>query len=66
VKQRANRAFLSRTVRYLAADAGVRLFLDADIGLPSANNMHEVVQAVVPEAPDRVRRLWSQLTCALN
>jgi hypothetical protein len=47
---RANRAFLARTVRYLAAEAGVRQFLDIGTGIPSANNTHEVAQAAVPEA----------------
>jgi len=45
---RANRRFLARAVRYLAADAGVRQFLDVGTGLPSANNTHEVAQAVAP------------------
>lgn len=46
---RENRAFLSRVVRYLVAEAGVRQFLDIGTGLPSANNVHEVAQAIVPE-----------------
>ena len=45
---RANRAFLARTVRYLAADQEVRQFLDIGTGLPTANNTHEVAQAVAP------------------
>lgn len=47
---RANRAFLGRTVRYLAAEAGVRQFLDLGTGIPSADNTHEVAQRVAPEA----------------
>jgi hypothetical protein len=47
---RANRAFLRRTVRYLAAGAGVRQFLDIGTGLPSADNTHEVAQAAAPES----------------
>ncbi|MFI5062363.1 MAG: SAM-dependent methyltransferase [Streptosporangiales bacterium] len=47
---RANRAFLRRAVRYLAAEAGVRQFLDIGTGLPSADNTHEVAQAVAPES----------------
>jgi S-adenosyl methyltransferase len=47
---RANRAFLGRTVRYLAAEAGVRQFLDLGTGIPSANNTHEVAQRVTPQA----------------
>jgi hypothetical protein len=47
---RANRAFLARSVRYLAATEGIRQFLDIGTGLPSANNTHEVAQAVAPAA----------------
>jgi hypothetical protein len=47
---RANRAFLARVVRYLAAECGVRQFLDIGTGLPTADNTHEVAQAVAPEA----------------
>jgi hypothetical protein len=46
---RASRAFLARAVRYLAGDAGVRQFLDIGTGLPTANNTHQVAQAVAPE-----------------
>jgi hypothetical protein len=46
----ANRAFLRRTVRYLAESAGIRQFLDIGTGLPSENNTHEVSQAVAPES----------------
>ena len=45
---RANRAFLARTVRYLAGEAGIRQFLDIGTGIPTANNTHEVAQAVAP------------------
>ena len=45
---RENRAFLGRAVRYLAAEAGVGQFLDIGTGLPSANNVHEVAQAINP------------------
>jgi hypothetical protein len=47
---RANRAFLARTVRFLAGEAGVRQFLDIGTGIPAANNTHEVAQSVAPEA----------------
>ncbi len=47
---RANRAFLVRAVRYLAAERGVRQFLDIGTGLPTASNTHEVAQAVAPDA----------------
>jgi hypothetical protein len=47
---RANRAFLGRAVRFLAAEAGIRQFLDIGTGIPSANNTHEVAQGVAPES----------------
>jgi hypothetical protein len=46
---RANRAFLGRAVRFLASEAGIRQFLDVGTGIPSADNTHEVAQAVAPE-----------------
>ncbi|GAA2954649.1 MULTISPECIES: SAM-dependent methyltransferase [Streptomyces] len=46
---RANRAFLGRAVRHLAA-AGIRQFLDVGTGIPAADNTHEVAQRAVPEA----------------
>jgi hypothetical protein len=46
---RANRAFLARTVRYLVQEQGLRQLLDIGTGLPSANNTHEVAQAVAPD-----------------
>jgi hypothetical protein len=47
---RANRAFLARAVRFLAGAMGIRQFLDIGTGIPSANNTHEVAQAVTPES----------------
>ena len=47
---RLHRAFLARAVRFLAADCGIRQFLDIGPGLPSASNTHEVAQAIAPEA----------------
>jgi len=44
----ASRAFLRRTVTYLAAEAGIRQFLDVGTGIPTAGNTHEVAQAVDP------------------
>jgi S-adenosyl methyltransferase len=46
---RASRAFLARAVRYLAGEAGIRQFLDIGTGLPTADNTHQVAQAVAPE-----------------
>jgi O-methyltransferase involved in polyketide biosynthesis len=48
VAARANRAFLGRVVRYLV-DLGFRQFLDLGSGLPTANNVHEIAQAIAPE-----------------
>jgi len=45
---RSNRAFLGRAVRFLAAEAGIRQFLDIGTGIPTANNTHEVAQSVDP------------------
>jgi hypothetical protein len=45
---RANRAFLARAVRFLAAEAGIRQFLDIGTGLPTAGSTHEVAQSVDP------------------
>ena len=47
---KANRAFLVRVVRYLAAECGVRQFLDIGTGLPTESNTHQVAQAVAPDA----------------
>jgi SAM-dependent methyltransferase len=47
---RANRVFLSRVVRYLVAEAGIRQFLDLGSGLPAADNVHEVAQSVDPQS----------------
>src|SRR5580698_3787432 len=47
---RANRAFLGRAVRYLAAEAGIRQFLDIGTGIPTADNTHEVAQAAAPDS----------------
>jgi hypothetical protein len=47
---RADRAFLGRAVRYLAGEAGIRQFLDIGTGLPTANNTHQVAQAIAPES----------------
>jgi hypothetical protein len=47
---RSCRAFLSRAVRYLTAEAGIRQFLDLGSGLPSVQNVHEVAQSIAPES----------------
>ena len=45
---RENRAFLGRAVRFLAAEAGIRQFLDIGSGIPTQNNVHEVAQDAAP------------------
>jgi hypothetical protein len=45
-----NRKFLRRAVSYLTGEAGIRQFLDIGTGLPTANNTHEVAQAIAPES----------------
>jgi S-adenosyl methyltransferase len=45
-----NRAFLGRVVRFLAGEAGIRQFLDIGTGIPTANNTHQVAQAVAPQS----------------
>lgn len=47
---RANRAFLGRVVRCLAAEKGIRQFLDIGSGIPTSDNTHQVAQAVAPES----------------
>jgi hypothetical protein len=47
---RENRAFLRRAVRFLAADEGIRQFLDIGTGLPSVGNTHEVAQEIASES----------------
>ncbi|WP_280295141.1 SAM-dependent methyltransferase [Nocardia abscessus] len=44
------RQFLVRAVHYLAADRGIRQFVDIGCGLPAARNTHEIAQCVAPEA----------------
>ena len=50
VVARTSRGFLTRAVRYLAGQAGMRQFLDIGTGLPTANNTHEVAQRTAPES----------------
>jgi S-adenosyl methyltransferase len=47
---RMNRTFLGRVVRFLAAERGIRQFLDIGSGLPTASNVHEIAQQVSPDA----------------
>jgi hypothetical protein len=47
---RENRKFLGRAVRFLAGQAGIRQFLDLGTGLPTKGSVHQVAQAITPEA----------------
>ena len=46
---RANRAFLGRAVRFLAAN-GIRQFLDIGSGIPTEGNVHEAAEQASPGA----------------
>jgi hypothetical protein len=50
VHMQANRSFMHRVGRFLAADCGIRQFLDIGTGLPTSPNLHEIVQAADPTA----------------
>ncbi|GAA3583605.1 SAM-dependent methyltransferase [Amycolatopsis ultiminotia] len=45
-----NRAFLIRLCRFLATHARITQYLDCGSGLPTAENVHQVVQRLQPEA----------------
>nr|WP_239134215.1 SAM-dependent methyltransferase [Rugosimonospora africana] len=45
-----NRRFLRRAVTYLSREVGIRQFLDIGTGIPTANNTHQVAQAIAPDA----------------
>ncbi|MDX2595457.1 SAM-dependent methyltransferase [Streptomyces sp. WI03-4A] len=47
---RADRDFLGRAVRFLAAERGLRQFLDVGTGLPTVDNTHEIAQRIAPES----------------
>jgi len=46
---KANREFLGRAVRFLAAH-GIRQFLDIGSGIPTVGNVHQIAQSAAPEA----------------
>jgi hypothetical protein len=46
----SNRNFLIRACRFLAGQAGITQYLDCGSGLPTAENTHQVVQRLLPEA----------------
>lgn len=45
-----SRHFLIRTVRFLAAERGIRQFLDIGAGLPGPQNTHRIAQSVTPDS----------------
>ena len=47
---RENRAFMHRATRVLAQEYGIRQWLDIGTGIPTEPNLHQVAQAVVPQA----------------
>jgi O-methyltransferase involved in polyketide biosynthesis len=50
ISMRANRMYMARQARFIAEQLGIRQFLDIGAGLPTAPNLHEVVQGVAPES----------------
>ena len=50
VVARSSRGFLKRAVTFLAGEVGIRQFLDIGTGMPTAENTHQVAQAVAPDA----------------
>jgi O-methyltransferase involved in polyketide biosynthesis len=50
VVARMTRGYLGRTVESLAAEHGIRQFLDIGSGLPTADNTHQVAQRVARES----------------
>src|ERR1700722_20499405 len=47
---RGHRRFLAHAVRYLAAEAGIRQFLDIGTGIPTAENAHQIAQQIAPQS----------------
>jgi SAM-dependent methyltransferase len=47
---RANRAWLREVITWLADEVGVRRFIDAGSGLPTAENTHQIAQKVSADA----------------
>ena len=46
----ANRAFHQRAASWMAADAGIRQFIDIGSGLPTQDNTHQAVHKIAPSA----------------
>ncbi|MCX4744802.1 SAM-dependent methyltransferase [Kitasatospora sp. NBC_01287] len=50
VSMRTTRTFMQRAVRHLTEQYGIRQFLDIGTGIPTSPNLHEIAQAIAPEA----------------
>jgi S-adenosyl methyltransferase len=50
IEAQSNRRYLERVVHYLAAECGIRQFIDNGSGLPTQRNVHQVAQEVDPGA----------------
>ncbi|MER5179814.1 SAM-dependent methyltransferase [Streptomyces sp. NPDC002896] len=47
---RHNRDFMRRAVTTLAKEDGIRQFLDIGTGLPTAENVHQIAQRIIPDS----------------
>ncbi|MFC4048827.1 SAM-dependent methyltransferase [Actinomadura syzygii] len=47
---RAGRYFMDRAIRFLAAERGIRQFMDCGTGLPTLDNTHEMAQRAASDA----------------
>ncbi|MFD7876830.1 SAM-dependent methyltransferase [Streptomyces sp. NPDC059766] len=47
---RHNRDFMRRAVNTLAKEDGIRQFLDIGTGLPTAENVHQIAQRIIPDS----------------
>ncbi|AGL17130.1 SAM-dependent methyltransferase [Actinoplanes sp. N902-109] len=47
---RESRQYLTRAVRFLAGEAGIRQFLDVGAGLPAVDNTHQIARRAAPGA----------------
>ncbi len=45
-----NREFLIRATRFIAGQTGITQYLDCGSGLPTAENTHQIVQRIQPDA----------------
>jgi len=62
----ANRHFLARVVRFLAAERGIRQFIDIGTGLPAPDNTHEAAQRIAPQHFLHLHRLANRLRMSVS